>query len=139
MNTTELVKEIAEREGLTQASVSNALKSAVAIIRDELAAGEAVRIADFGTFTSQHKAERHDRQVPGRNLIHASVSFSTTESHTVSRMTLSTDVHGLRLMTERFRSAGSETALIVVQARTDVRSWRIRFSSLPEQFRKLMP
>jgi hypothetical protein len=49
-------------------------------------------------------------------------------------MTLSTDVHGLRLMTERFRSAGSETALIVVQARTDVRSWRIRFSSLPEQF-----
>jgi len=84
MNTTELVKEIAEREGLTQASVSNALKSAVAIIRDELAAGEAVRIADLGTFTSQHKAERigHNPQTKEEMIIpaHNKVKFSESKT-----------------------------------------------------------
>lgn len=58
MNTTELVKEIAEREGLTQVSVAKALKTAVAVITEKLAEGEAVRISDLGTFSSVHKDER---------------------------------------------------------------------------------
>ncbi len=58
MNTTELVKEIAEYTGQTQVTVSKVIKAAVEIITDELAKGESVRIADFGTFTAQHKPER---------------------------------------------------------------------------------
>ena len=84
MNTNELVKEIAVREGLTQVVVDKVVKSAAQVITDALAVDDAVRINNFGTFTAQHKNERKGRNPrTGEEMVipaHASVKFSMAKS-----------------------------------------------------------
>lgn len=58
MNTTELVKEIAAREGLTQTATEKVVKGMTEVIADALKAGDTVRIFGFGTFASVHKDMR---------------------------------------------------------------------------------
>lgn len=84
MTTTDLVKEIAVRTGLTQADASKAIKSAVEIVVEELAKGESVRIVDFGTFNAKEKAERkgHNPRTGEEITIpaHKKVSFSEAKT-----------------------------------------------------------
>ena len=59
MNKTELVKKISEKSGLTQAEGKKALEATLETIKEALAAGEAVSLIGFGTFSV---AERPARQ-----------------------------------------------------------------------------
>ena len=61
MNKTELVKQMAVIGGLTQTQAADALEALCTAVADELGAGGEVRIAGFGTFAVQHRAERQGR------------------------------------------------------------------------------
>ena len=50
MNKAELVRQVAQRAGMSQASVNNVLNALTATITRSLAEGEAVRIPGLGTF-----------------------------------------------------------------------------------------
>lgn len=62
MNKSELIKQIAERAGLTQAQSTTALQAFETTVIDELANGREVALIGFGTFKVTERAER-----PGRN------------------------------------------------------------------------
>lgn len=88
MNTNELVKEIAVREGLTQIVVDKVIKSATQVITDTLAADDAVRINNFGAFAAQHKNERKGRNprtgeemvIPARTTVKFSMAKSLKDA-----------------------------------------------------------
>ena len=61
MNKSELVKQIAERAGLTQAQATTALQAFEASIIDELANGGEVALIGFGTFKVTDRAARTGR------------------------------------------------------------------------------
>jgi DNA-binding protein HU-beta len=58
----ELVKQMAEQAGITQAQALSALQAFETAVIDTLAAGETVELKGFGTFKITKRAER-----PGRN------------------------------------------------------------------------
>ncbi|MEK4427813.1 HU family DNA-binding protein [Paenibacillus sp. FSL M7-0802] len=59
MNKTELVKVIAETTGYTKKDVEVVVESTIATITSELAKGEEVKIAGFGTFEVRETAARN--------------------------------------------------------------------------------
>ena len=61
MNKSELVKQIAERAGLTQAQATTALQAFETSVIDELANGGEVVLIGFGTFKVNERAERTGR------------------------------------------------------------------------------
>lgn len=61
MNKSELVKQIAERAGLTQAQATTALQAFETSIIDELAKGGEVALIGFGTFKVTDRAARTGR------------------------------------------------------------------------------
>ena len=58
MNKTELVAAIAGKTELSKADADKALKAFIEIVGDELAAGEKVQLAGFGTFEVSERPER---------------------------------------------------------------------------------
>jgi DNA-binding protein HU-beta len=58
MNKDGIARELAKRQKITIGQASQALDLFCEIIGDQLAAGEKVTIAGFGTFTITHRAER---------------------------------------------------------------------------------
>jgi DNA-binding protein HU-beta len=58
MQKTELIRAVAERSGLTQLQVRQAIESLTAIVGETLAAGEKVSIPGFGTFDVRVRNER---------------------------------------------------------------------------------
>jgi len=58
MNKQGIVRELASRQGVTMDQANKALDVFCEIIGDQLAAGEKVTIAGFGTFTVSHHPER---------------------------------------------------------------------------------
>lgn len=58
MNKTELVKKISEKAGLSQADGKKALEATLEAIKESLAAGEAVQLIGFGTFSVAERPER---------------------------------------------------------------------------------
>lgn len=58
MNKTELVKAVAEKTGLTQATAEAAVKATFAAIEESLKAGEKVQLIGFGTFETRERAAR---------------------------------------------------------------------------------
>ena len=61
MNKSELVKQIADRAGLSQAKAGDALDAFCASVIDALAQGGEVAIIGFGTFKTSDRAERMGR------------------------------------------------------------------------------
>ena len=61
MNKSELVKQIADRAGLSQAEAGDALDALCATVIDTLLRGEEVAIIGFGTFKVSQRAERKGR------------------------------------------------------------------------------
>ncbi len=58
MNKTELVKKVAEENGLTQKATAAVVDSVLNTIMNSLAAREPVSLLGFGTFTCRHRDER---------------------------------------------------------------------------------
>lgn len=58
MNKTELIKEVAERTGETQAAVEKVINSTLDTITDTLAKKESVTLIGFGTFETRERAAR---------------------------------------------------------------------------------
>ncbi|MBM2815624.1 MAG: histone-like DNA-binding protein [Ignavibacteria bacterium] len=58
LNKTQLVAAVAEETGLTKADASRALQSVMGAVTKELAAGGAVTLIGFGTFSVYNRAER---------------------------------------------------------------------------------
>lgn len=58
MNRTELVAAIAAKTQLSKADTDKAVKAFVDVVGDELAKGEKVQLAGFGTFEISERAER---------------------------------------------------------------------------------
>ena len=58
MNKTELVKQIAEKAGLSQAASKEALDAALYAIQGALKKGDSVQLVGFGTFSVQKRAAR---------------------------------------------------------------------------------
>ena len=61
MNKSELIKQIAERAGLTQAQATTALQAFETTVIDELANGREVALIGFGTFKVSDRAARTGR------------------------------------------------------------------------------
>ena len=61
MNKTELVKKVAEENGLTQKATAAVVDSVLNTIMNSLAAREPVSLLGFGTFTCKHRDERTGR------------------------------------------------------------------------------
>ena len=61
MNKSELIKQIADRAGLSQAKVGDALDAFCASVIDTLLRGEEVAIIGFGAFKVSQRAERKGR------------------------------------------------------------------------------
>ncbi|CAM4092987.1 DNA-binding protein HU [Acinetobacter pragensis] len=61
MNKSELIKQIAERAGLTQAHATTALQAFETTVIDELANGREVALIGFGTFKVTDRAARTGR------------------------------------------------------------------------------
>ena len=61
MNKSELVKQIADRAGLSQAKAGDVLDAFCASVIDALARGGEVAIIGFGTFKTSDRAERMGR------------------------------------------------------------------------------
>lgn len=61
MNKSELIKQIAERAGLTQAQATTALQAFETTVIDELANGREVALIGFGTFKVTDRAARTGR------------------------------------------------------------------------------
>ena len=61
MNKSELVKQIAERAGLTQAQATTALQAFETSVIDELTNGGEVALIGFGTFKVAERAARTGR------------------------------------------------------------------------------
>jgi len=58
MTRRELVAEVADKTGLTQASAEAALDAVLEVIVDEVAAGRPLTLAGFGTFEARDRAAR---------------------------------------------------------------------------------
>lgn len=61
MNKSELIKQIADRAGLSQAKEGDALDAFCASVIDALSQGSEVAIIGFGTFKVSDRAERKGR------------------------------------------------------------------------------
>ena len=61
MNKSELIKQIADRAGLSQAKAGDALDAFCASVIDALSQGSEVAIIGFGTFKVSDRAERKGR------------------------------------------------------------------------------
>lgn len=61
MNKTDLVLEVASRTGLEKRDVGRVVNALIDAIREEVARGGRVTLADFGTFEPQHRAARTGR------------------------------------------------------------------------------
>jgi DNA-binding protein HU-beta len=61
MNKTELIYAISEKSGLNKKSSEIALNATLAVIEDELKAGEKVVLVGFGTFEVRKRAARKGR------------------------------------------------------------------------------
>ena len=61
MTKSELIKQIAERAGLTQAQATTALQAFETTVIDELANGREVALVGFGTFKVTERAARTGR------------------------------------------------------------------------------
>ena len=61
MNKTELVKQVAAENELTQKSAAAAVDSVLNAIQDTLVAGESVSLLGFGTFSVKHRDARQGR------------------------------------------------------------------------------
>lgn len=58
MTRRELVAEVADKTGLSQASAEAALDAVLEVIVDEVAAGRPLTLAGFGTFEARDRAAR---------------------------------------------------------------------------------
>lgn len=61
MSKEELVKNIAEKSGLTKKDSEKALNSLLECIKETLAKGEKIQLVGFGTFEVRERAERVGR------------------------------------------------------------------------------
>lgn len=66
MTKTELICAVAEKAGMTKKDTENAINAALETITAELAAGNRVQLAGFGTFETKTRAARTGRN-PGTN------------------------------------------------------------------------
>ncbi len=63
MNQSELIAAVAQRTGISEREVRAVIKATAAVIKEQLVAGEPVRIAALGTFTRSWRAERVLRDI----------------------------------------------------------------------------
>lgn len=61
MNKVELVAKVAENVGFTKKDVTAVVETIVDVVKETVAAGEDVKIANFGTFTVAERAAREGR------------------------------------------------------------------------------
>ncbi len=61
MNKLEFVTAVAENSGLDKKSADKAVKAVIEVVKAELAKGEKIQIAGFGTFEVAERAERTGR------------------------------------------------------------------------------
>ncbi|MBQ9885849.1 MAG: HU family DNA-binding protein [Lachnospiraceae bacterium] len=61
MNKVEFVAAVAENAGIDKKNADKAVKAAIDVIKAELAKGEKIQIAGFGTFEVSERAERTGR------------------------------------------------------------------------------
>ena len=86
MNKLELVKATAEKSGLPQAVVTQAIDGALEVITDTLAMGENVGVKGFGTLKVTHVDAREmhlptfDGVVPAHNKVTFSVGSQLKEA-----------------------------------------------------------
>jgi DNA-binding protein HU-beta len=69
MNTTSLIKLIAEETGQTKVQTEATVKAALKIISGVVASGEAVRLPDFGTFEARRISGTAERDPQARYAI----------------------------------------------------------------------
>lgn len=58
MNKNELTDKIAAAAGMTKAEAKKAIDATISVIKDTVAAGDKVTLADLGTFSVKERAER---------------------------------------------------------------------------------
>ena len=63
MNTTILIQDTAKNTGLTKAQTEATLKAVFQIIRENVAAGNTVRLFEFGTFQACWRSARQGRNI----------------------------------------------------------------------------
>jgi DNA-binding protein HU-beta len=76
MNKSDLVREVANRTGLTQVEARAAIDNMVGVIGDQVASGRSVNLRGFGTFKAvtrearkaQHPRTRHTIHVPQKKV-----------------------------------------------------------------------
>lgn len=61
MNTRNLIEAVAAKAGLSRADAEAAVKATLEVVRDQVAAGERVTLAGFGTFEARDRAARAGR------------------------------------------------------------------------------
>ena len=61
MNKVEFVAAVAENSGLDKKAADKAVKAVIEVVKAELAKGEKIQIAGFGTFEVAERAERTGR------------------------------------------------------------------------------
>lgn len=74
MNKTELVNCAAKKTGMTAKDTESVLNALLAILEEQLVAGEKVRITGFGTFDVKEKGEREGSNPRTGEKIHISAS-----------------------------------------------------------------
>ena len=61
MNTSELIKSVADRAGITQEAAKTAVESVVATMASTLASGDDVKLTNFGSFNVKVTEARQGR------------------------------------------------------------------------------
>ena len=80
MNKTELVAAIAEKAEISKKDADKALAAFVAVVGDELKAGNKVQLIGFGTFEVKESAEREGRNPKTGETIKIAASKKPTFS-----------------------------------------------------------
>lgn len=88
MNRSELVRAYAEEQGVSLPAANSAVSTVLFLMERQLAAGNEVRLADFGVFSVKKRGERPGRNpitgeevtIPATNVVHFKPSKALKEA-----------------------------------------------------------
>lgn len=69
MTKADIVKEIAEANGLDRTTVQNVVEGFMECVKDSLAKGNAVYLRGFGSFIIKHRAEKTARNIKQKTTL----------------------------------------------------------------------
>ena len=78
MNKTELVNCAAKKAGMTIKETEGALNAILAVLEEQLVAGDKIQVTGFGTFGVKETAEREGRNPKTGEKIHIAASRSAS-------------------------------------------------------------